>query len=121
MRCFRAFALRPWWPLREALKSFVFLRILFALFVFTAMRARADLPTISGADGAVIRLSVEGATLRVDYEAPDIEKPQHRVFIALDSDPAGGAAILPFAQRGEGSTVFLPFNADQLYSVMNTG
>src|ERR1043166_2481730 len=83
------------------------------------MSASAELPQITGADGAGIRVSIEGATLRVHYEAPEIEQPQHRVFIALDSDPKGGSAVVPFAQRAEGSTVFLPFNADRIYSTSN--
>lgn len=77
-----------------------------------------DAPAIfTGGDGAVIRLKIENDALHVDYEAAGIEAPHCRVFLALDSDPAGGSAVVPFGRNAEGSAVFLPFNADRIVTV----
>lgn len=80
------------------------------------MSASAELPPIAGADGASIGLSIEVATLHVHYQAPEIEKPDHQIFLVLKSDPRGGSAVVPFEQNREGSTVFLPFSANRIYS-----
>jgi len=54
-------------------------------------------------------------TLRITCEAPGLEQPGRAVFVALNTDPTVGAAVVPFRQDGEGSTVFLPFRANLLY------
>ena len=40
------------------------------------------------------------------------------VYVALDSDPLSGSAVVPYGQGAEGSTVFLPIRADRLYFAM---
>src|SRR5581483_9729796 len=76
--------------------------------------------TFACADGASIALGVTNGKQHIDYAAPEIDKAQRRVFVALETDTATGSAVVPFAQRAEGSTVFLPFNADRIYSATNS-
>ncbi len=39
------------------------------------------------------------------------------LFVAVNTDPAEGSAVVPFGRHAEGSTVFLPFCANRLYSI----
>ena len=43
------------------------------------------------------------------------------VFVALDTNPLSGSAVLPFGKCAEGSTVFLPIRADRLYTLAPDG
>ena len=54
-------------------------------------------------------------SLVLEYRAPDMGRPRHALFVALDSDPLNGSAFAPFARGDTGSTVILPFRADRLY------
>jgi hypothetical protein len=62
------------------------------------------------------RVAVIDANLEIEFLAPDIDKAGHAVFAAIASQPIGGSAQVPYGQGFEGSTVFLPFRANQLYS-----
>lgn len=55
-------------------------------------------------------------SLVLEYRAPEIGRPKHALFIALDSDPLNGSAFTPFGRGDTGSTVILPFRADRLYA-----
>ena len=67
---------------------------------------------IAGSDGAIISLSLTKDDLVIDYRAPDLNRGQVKVYVALGTYRAIGSAVIPFAQNFEGSTVFLPFKAD---------
>ncbi len=53
--------------------------------------------------------------LESELSAPGIDLPDHAIFLALDTDPRSGSAVVPFARGAEGSTVFLPFRANRIY------
>ena len=62
--------------------------------------------------------------LLVTADGLDIVVPRgeaHTVFVALDTDPFSGSAVLPFGIGAEGSTVFLPIRADRLYRLAPDG
>jgi glycosidase len=71
---------------------------------------------ISGSDDVAITLSYSSATLRIGYRSPGLAENAQNLFIALGTHREIGAAVLPFAQGAEGSTVFLPFKCDLLLS-----
>ena len=50
------------------------------------------------------------------YRAPGSGEAAQNLFVALGTRRGLGAAVLPFNQHAEGSTVFLPFKADLLLS-----
>ncbi len=53
----------------------------------------------------------------IKFAAEDIERPGRVLFVALDTNPFEGCAVVPYQQHAEGSTVFLPFRADRLYAI----
>ena len=61
------------------------------------------------------RIAFASNSLDIEYSAPGIEQPNRTLFVALDTQPFGGSAQVPFGQANEGSAVFLPFRADRLY------
>jgi glycosidase len=69
--------------------------------------------TLAAADTATVHVTLSPQELIIEYQAPEIDLPGHGVYVALDTDPSSGCAVLPFAQQFEGSTVFLPFGADK--------
>jgi len=79
------------------------------------MPAFAEMPAITGADGATIKPIVSGGVLQIDYATPGTRGSDRNVFLALRSDEADGSAVIPFGQKFEGSTVFLPFRANTFY------
>ncbi|CAA9233825.1 MAG: GH13_38 / GH13 [uncultured Chthoniobacterales bacterium] len=74
---------------------------------------------IEGADGAKIKLATTGDALRIEYSAPAPGAPawERTIFIALDLGGSEGSAVLPFEEKLEGSTVFLPFRANKFYAL----
>ena len=72
--------------------------------------------TVKGGDNASIDLSLSDETITISYQAPGISTDHHRVFFAFGSHQQTGSAVLPFQREREGSTVFLPFQADRLIS-----
>ena len=74
---------------------------------------------LDGADGAKIKLSLKGDALRIEYSVPPPAAPEwnRTIFIALDLGASEGSAVLPFAEKQEGSTVFLPFRANKMYAL----
>ncbi len=64
-----------------------------------------------------VSISAAEKSLRVAFESPGIDQPGRTLFVALDTDPLSGCAVVPYAVNAEGSTVFLPFRADVLFAV----
>jgi glycosidase len=70
----------------------------------------------AGSDNIAITVSVSSTEVTIALGLPGtIENPE-TFFVALGTHREIGAAVLPFAQQEEGSTVFLPFKADLLLS-----
>ena len=65
--------------------------------------------------------SINEHGLEIVCHAPNLDEAGHTVFIALNTDLAEGSAVVPFAKDAEGSTVFLPFRANRLFSVSLEG
>ena len=55
--------------------------------------------------------------LRIEFACEGASQPGRALFVALDTDPLGGCAVVPYAQQLEGSTVFLSFRADRLFAL----
>ena len=91
-----------------------------AVFVSIAVMQSADAKeqVLDGADGAKVKLSIADDALRIEYSVPAPAAPtsQRTIFVAIDLGGSGGSAVLPFAEKMEGSTVFLPFRASRLYA-----
>ena len=75
-----------------------------------------DIPC-SGA--ATCKVTVTPVFIHLEFTAPGIDQPGHRLFVALESATTAGSSIVPFGRVLEGSTVFLPFSASQLYTIVN--
>jgi glycosidase len=60
----------------------------------------------------------ENCVLRFEFTAPGIDRPGHRVFLAIEGDE--GSSILPAGRGMEGSNLFLPFSAGILFSITNS-
>jgi glycosidase len=73
--------------------------------------------TIAGSDGISITLAVSKRELFFRYRPPEPVRDSLNLYLALGTHREIGAAILPFSQHIEGSTVFLPFKCDLLLSV----
>jgi glycosidase len=85
------------------------------LLCISLMTAHAAEPkTTPRADGTDIQFYLTKKGLQIDCrtQGPDWDRT---VFVALDTDISAGSAVLPYNQKSDGSTVFLPFNADLLY------
>ncbi len=75
---------------------------------------RMPTQTIVCSDNVSLAVSIADDAVFFHYRLPGpCERPQN-IFIALRSGQEIGAAVLPFEQHAEGSTVFLPFKADLL-------
>src|SRR5450755_1709161 len=73
--------------------------------------------TIAGSDTVSITVAVSEREFFFRYRPPEPSKSALNICVALRMQRQIGAAILPFAQHFEGSTVFLPFKSDLLLSV----
>src|ERR1700694_5372734 len=73
--------------------------------------------TIAGSDNVSITVALSEGELFFHYRPPAPSENTLCVYIALGTQRQIGAAILPFAQHLEGSTVFLSFQSDLLLSV----
>ena len=99
--------------------------ILLAAFASPLFMPTADAQeqVLDGADGAKVKLSLTGDALSIAYSVPAPAAPEwnRTIFIALDLGGSEGSAVLPFAEKLEGSTVFLPFRANKLYALQAGG
>jgi glycosidase len=71
-------------------------------------------------DGGQLRVTPQDGGLHIDFTAPGIDQHAHRVFLAVESGAGGGSSIVPYGHGEEGSTVFLPFSAGHLFSIVNS-
>jgi glycosidase len=62
------------------------------------------------ADDAAVELSIDDNELTICYRAANLSG--HNVYLTLNTHRQIGAAVLPFDCHHEGSTIFLPFQAD---------
>jgi glycosidase len=69
--------------------------------------------------GASLQITPQDGQLLLDFTAPGIDQPGHRVFLAIGSGTDSGSSIVPYGQHIEGSTLFLPFSAGHLFSIVN--
>jgi glycosidase len=72
--------------------------------------------TIAGSDSVSITVALSERELFFRYRPPAPSENALNICVALGTQRQIGAAILPFAQHLEGSTVFLPFKSDLLLS-----
>ena len=70
--------------------------------------------TIAGSDNVSITVAGSARALVLRYRPPGPVENALNIFVALGTHEEIGAAVLPFAQHAEGSTVFLPFKSDLL-------
>jgi len=93
-------------------------RFLVNMIVFAAIivcPASMAKQTISGSDGVTITISHSDADLVIEYKRPNNTAPP-TVFLAVGTHTDIGSAVIPFSEKQEGSTVFLPFKADRLFA-----
>jgi glycosidase len=64
----------------------------------------------------MIRIEPSRGTVRIYFPATSVQEG-HTLFVAISTDPASGCAVVPFAKNEEGSTVFLPFRANAVFSI----
>jgi glycosidase len=72
--------------------------------------------TFAGSDNVLLTIGSGVDEVTLKYQPAGSMPDAMNVFIVLRTDREIGAAVLPFAQNAEGSTVFLPFKADLLLS-----
>jgi len=71
--------------------------------------------SVFGSDGAIFKFSIAQEKLQIEYRCPNGHDGERAVFLALQARAEAGSAVIPFSEKFEGSTVFLPFQADQIY------
>jgi glycosidase len=72
---------------------------------------------INGSDNVSITVATSDSDLLIAYRPAGPCLSPQSIFIAIGSHREIGAAILPFGRHHEGSTVFLPFNANLLICI----
>ncbi len=72
---------------------------------------------IAGSDQVAVTITLSAAELLITYRSPGLGATAQNLFLVLGTGRGIGAAVIPFGQHSEGSTVFLPFKADLLLSV----
>ena len=76
--------------------------------------------TLPGSDGATIAVSRSDTDLVIEHQTP-ATSGDRSVFLAIGSHNEIGSAVIPFTEKEEGSTVFLPFKADRLFTFKISG
>ena len=71
--------------------------------------------------GAGLRIAVGDGEVGIDFSMAGIDGAGKRVFVAVESGTGGGSSIVPYGAGVEGSTVFLPFGASEIYAIANEG
>jgi glycosidase len=72
--------------------------------------------TIAGSDKVSIAVAATADEIFFSYRPPGPFEHAQNIFLVLGTEREMGAAVLPFARGAEGSTVFLPFQANLLFS-----
>jgi glycosidase len=70
--------------------------------------------TFAGSDRVALTVGFAVDELTIGYRPPGPSENALNIFVALGTYEEVGAAVLPFGQDAEGSTVFLPFKSDLL-------
>ena len=70
--------------------------------------------TFAGSDSVALTVAAAAGELTIGYRPPRPTENALSIFVALGTHEEIGAAVLPFGQHAEGSTVFLPFKSDLL-------
>ena len=65
-------------------------------------------------DAPVVKFSIAQEELQIEYRSDEVDW-ERTVFVALRTGSGLGSAVIPFGEGQEGSTVFLPFQADKFY------
>jgi glycosidase len=73
------------------------------------------MPSVLGSDGTTLNFSIAQDKLRVEYHCPNGGDGERTVFLALQTRVEPGSAVVPFGETFEGSTVILPFQANQIF------
>jgi glycosidase len=68
-----------------------------------------------GSDEATLDFSIAQDKLQIAYSCPGQGDWKRTVFLALQTVAEPGSAVVPFSEAFEGSSVFLPFQANQIY------
>jgi glycosidase len=76
-----------------------------------------DTENLAGSDNVGITVALSPAELVIGYRPLGPSENLLNLYAALGTHQEIGAAVLPFAQHVEGSTVFLPFKCDLLLSI----
>lgn len=76
--------------------------------------------SVFAVDNPAVKFSVSHEQLEIEFNQPTFG-PGTTLFFALRTGNELGSAVVPFAENFEGSTVFLPFQADRLYLVELAG
>ena len=71
--------------------------------------------TITSSDGATIAISRSGADLVIEYQSAALSR-DCTLFVTVGSHQEIGSSVIPFSEKREGSTVFVPFKADRLFA-----
>ena len=87
-----------------------------ARFFVSALAVLLCMTTARGADESRTGFAVEGEDLLVSYQCGEVLTPR-TIFVALRSGSGMGSAVVPFAEHEEGSTVYLPFQAERLLEI----
>ncbi|MGH8163418.1 MAG: alpha-amylase family glycosyl hydrolase, partial [Rhodanobacteraceae bacterium] len=72
--------------------------------------------SLIGSDRASLDFSNADKRLEVAYRCGEV-LTERTLFIALRTGPGPGSTVIPFGENFEGSTVFLPFQADRFFLV----
>ena len=67
-------------------------------------------------DGQDVKFSIGHEQLEIGFPGLALS-PGTTFFVALRAGRELGSAVIPFGENFEGSTIFLPFQADRLYFV----
>ena len=72
--------------------------------------------SVFAVENPAVKFSVANEQLEIEFQQPTFGDGT-TLFFALRTANELGSAVVPFAENFEGSTVFLPFQADRLYLV----
>src|SRR4051812_45132850 len=72
--------------------------------------------SVCAVENPAVKFSVAHEQLEIEFQQPTFGAAT-TLFFALRTGSELGSAVVPFAENFEGSTVFLPFQADRLYLI----
>ena len=84
-----------------------------ARFCYCALLCLGLMSSMFAADDSIVKFSVAHEQLEIEFQGVDLS-PGTTLFLVLRAGDEPGSAVVPFGENFEGSTVFLPFQADRL-------